>query len=123
MLDMDGDGVDLIPMADNNTLFDMDADGYREMMGWIDEGDALLAYDYNQDGMMDERKEIAFVDWKEGARTDLEGLTAFDSNLDGILDALDDEWDTFVIWQDVDGDGISDEGSRCEDERLRLYIP
>ena len=110
VMDMDGDGVELIPMADNNALFDMDADGYREMMGWIDQGDALLAYDYNEDGVIDERKEIAFVDWKEGARTDLEGLTAFDSNNDSILNALDEEWDKFVIWQDVDGDGASDEG-------------
>ena len=98
VMDMDGDGVELIPMADNNALFDMDADGYREMMGWIDQGDALLAYDYNEDGQVDERKEIAFVDWKEGARTDLEGLTAFDSNGDSLLNALDAEWDKFVIW-------------------------
>ena len=62
VMDMDGDGVELIPMANNNALFDMDADGYREMMGWIDQGDALLAYDYNEDGQVDERKEIAFVD-------------------------------------------------------------
>ena len=129
VMDMDGDGVELIPMADNNALFDMDADGYREMMESksracfyarddafalkpyvIDQGDALLAYDYNEDGQVDERKEIAFVDWKEGARTDLEGLTAFDSNGDSLLNALDAEWDKFVIWQDVDGDGISDEG-------------
>ena len=32
VMDMDGDGVELIPMADNNALFDMDADGYREMI-------------------------------------------------------------------------------------------
>ena len=32
VMDMDGDGVELIPMANNNALFDMDADGYREMI-------------------------------------------------------------------------------------------
>ncbi len=47
----------------------------------------------------------------EEGDTDLEGLAkVFDSNKDGVLDANDSEFDKFRIWQDKDGDGISDAG-------------
>ena len=42
--------------------------------------------------------------------TDLEGLRAFDSNQNGLLDAGDEAFDQFVIWQDVNKDGVSDAG-------------
>ena len=43
--------------------------------------------------------------------TDLQGLAkVFDSNKDGVLDANDKAFDKFRIWQDQDGDGISDKG-------------
>ncbi|WP_147821036.1 Ig-like domain-containing protein [Salidesulfovibrio onnuriiensis] len=48
--------------------------------------------------------------YKEGAQTDLEGLTAFDTNNDGLLDANDADFGKFRVWQDLDQDGESDEG-------------
>jgi len=50
------------------------------------------------------------VGYKEGAQTDLEGLTAFDTNNDGLLDANDADFGKFRVWQDLDQDGESDEG-------------
>jgi len=72
--------------------------------------DALLAYDKNEDGIICDLDEISYVGYKEGAQTDLEGLTAFDTNQDGLLDANDADFGKFRVWQDLDQDGESDEG-------------
>jgi hypothetical protein len=41
----------------------------------------------------------------------MEGLAlAFASNENGRLDAGDERWDDFYVWQDADGDGTSDSG-------------
>jgi len=53
---------------------------------------------------------VAFKDYQEGARTDLEGLRHFDTDDDGFLTASDEEWDLFHAWQDSDGDGVASEG-------------
>ena len=46
----------------------------------------------------------------DGARSDLEGLTAFDTNGNGLLDAGDEAFDSFRIWVDNDANGKSDPG-------------
>ncbi|MEM6915856.1 MAG: hypothetical protein AAF491_04745, partial [Verrucomicrobiota bacterium] len=54
---------------------------------------------------------IAFARYSDELfATDLDGLRAFDSNEDLILDANDDEFDSFKLWQDIDGDGNVGEG-------------
>ncbi|HRH06097.1 MAG TPA: hypothetical protein PK702_09770, partial [Burkholderiaceae bacterium] len=45
-----------------------------------------------------------------GAKTDLEGLAAFDTNGDGKLSNLDDQWSKFGLVQDANGNGKQDEG-------------
>jgi Ca2+-binding RTX toxin-like protein len=110
ILDLDGDGVELVSVEDSTAFFDINDDGYREHMGWVAPDDGLLAYDHDGDGIIDKRSEIAFVDYVAGAQTDLEGLRFFDTNLDGVLDANDAEWSSFGVWQDADGDGETDAG-------------
>ncbi|WP_162929974.1 calcium-binding protein [Vibrio sp. Evd11] len=110
ILDLDGDGVELTALDESSTFYDISGDGYRNKIGWADKDDGILAFDKNSDGFIQDRDEIAFVDYKEGAETDLEGLTAFDSNNDGVLDNKDKQWNQFGVWQDHDQDGISDEG-------------
>lgn len=110
LLDLNGNGLDLISIENSTAYFDITDDGHRDKMGWIGAEDGLLAYDHNQDGDISRRDEIAFVDYLPGARTDLEGLRAFDSNQDGFLDAQDAEWSKFGVWQDKDQDGMTDEG-------------
>ncbi|MEL0153286.1 MAG: hypothetical protein VW779_08695, partial [Halieaceae bacterium] len=34
----------------------------------------------------------------------------FDTNQDGVLDAQDERFDEFAVWQDHDSDGVTDEG-------------
>ncbi|WP_363737436.1 Ig-like domain-containing protein [Sphingobium sp. LMA1-1-1.1] len=110
ILDYDGDGAGLISVTSSTVRFDMDGDGATERTGWIESGDAFLALDRNGDGEISDIAEISFVGDLEGAKTDLEGLKAFDSNGDGVLDALDARFAEFKLWFDTNSNGISDAG-------------
>ncbi|MDT7530351.1 cadherin domain-containing protein [Sphingopyxis sp. SE2] len=110
VLDFDGDGKSLTEMADNKVRFDMNGDGIADKTGWIEQGDAFLALDRNGNGKIDDIKEISFVADKEGAKTDLEGLAAFDSNADGQLNGDDARFAEFRLWFDNNGNGQTDAG-------------
>ncbi|MGE5516692.1 MAG: hypothetical protein ACM31D_12810, partial [Bacteroidota bacterium] len=110
VLDMDNNGISLVPVDSSNAFYDMDGDHWVEHRGWIGSGDGFLAFDANGDGAITGRDELSFVGYREGARTDLEGLIAFDSNLDGKLSSADEQWASFKVWRDLDGDGCSDDG-------------
>ena len=110
LLDLDGDGVELVALEDSTAFYDIHGDGFRYHLSWVAPDDGLLAYDRDGDGWISERGEISFVDYVEGARTDLEGLRHFDTNGDNVLDSADGEWRKFKVWQDLDQDGESDPG-------------
>ena len=110
LLDLDGDGIELTSLEDSTAFYDIHGDGFRYHLSWLGSDDGILAYDRDGDGRIGERGEISFVDYVEGARTDLEGLRHFDSDGDGRLSALDAQWGKFRVWRDLDGDGESDAG-------------
>lgn len=110
VLDFDGDGASLVGLRTSTTFFDMTGDGQSERTGWIEQGDAFLALDRNGDGQINSIEEISFVGDKEGAKTDLEGLTAFDSNGDGLLSGLDNDFVRFKLWFDRNSNGVTDAG-------------
>ncbi|MDP3674869.1 MAG: tandem-95 repeat protein [Novosphingobium sp.] len=106
-LDLDGGGVQFQGL-DAGTTFNYGDDGSRVASAWVGKGDGLLAIDLNANGQVDSGKEIVF---STGSLTDLEGLAAkHDSNKDGVLDARDANFAKFGVWQDADGDGVSDAG-------------
>lgn len=108
VLDLDGNGVKL-RSAKAGARFDMDGDGVAERTGWIGAGDGFLVLDRNGNGRVHGALEISFVDDKPGARSDLDGLTAFDSNGDRVLSRADRRFSEFKIWREVDGDGRTGE--------------
>lgn len=110
VLDLDGNGAALVSLADSKTRFDMNGDGVADKTGWIATGDALLALDRNGNGTVDDIDEISFVKDKAGAKTDLEGLAAFDSNADGKLDGSDARFVEFRAWRDANSNGVTDAG-------------
>ena len=110
ILDLDGDGVELVPLEESTAFFDINGDGYRERMAWAAADDGFLAYDKDADGRITAHDELSFVSYAPGARTDLEGLRHFDTDGDGRLDPDDAEWGMFRVWQDLDQDGESDPG-------------
>ncbi|MEL7216947.1 MAG: calcium-binding protein [Pseudomonadota bacterium] len=114
VLDLDGNGVELLNAGASGVAWDIDEDGREDKIGWISSGDALLALDRDGSGAIDDVSEISFIQDAEGATTDLEGLRGFDFDFngvsDGVLDANDIFFADFLLWQDTNGNGISDEG-------------
>src|SRR5690606_21035962 len=99
-----------VGLAASKTLFDQDGDGEKERTAWFKSGDAILAIDRNNNGIIDDISEISFLADLEGARTDLEGLAAYDQNDDGKIDASDIDFAALKLWFDKDSDGITDAG-------------
>lgn len=108
VLDLDGDGIELIEIGQSRTKFDVDGDGKSERIGWVSGDDGILALDRNGNGRIDDFTEMSFRQDFRGAGTDLEGLMAYDSNGDGFLTAADERWGEFVIWTDTNGNGKSE---------------
>ncbi len=69
-----------------------------------------LFLDRDGNGTVSNAGEFSFIDDATDARSDLEGLRAFDSNRDGLLSSLDVRFGEFRVWQDRDGDGAAETG-------------
>lgn len=110
VIDLDGDGVELISLEDSSARFDFDGDGDLDAIGWVAPDDALLIFDANANGIVDHTNEISFVSYLPGAETDLEGLAAFDTDGNGAFGVGDEQYDSFFIFQDLNQNGVSDEG-------------
>ena len=110
VFDLDDDSAGLIQLSASETRFDMNGDGIADNTGWIEAGDAFLALDRNGNGFIDDISEISFVGDKEGAKTDLEGLVAFDTNADGVMDGEDERFVEFKLWLDGNSNGRTDAG-------------
>lgn len=110
VVDTGDDGIDLIRPEDSNMFADINGDGWRDQIGWVSSSDALLAYDANGDGLINQANEVSFTTYLPGARTDLEGLAAFDTDGDGQLTSADAQWNQFGLLQDHNDNGVQDEG-------------
>jgi len=115
VLDLDGDGVELTSGADG-VAFDVNADGDKEQIGWVGSDDGVLAFDVNQDGLINDMSEVishyfAYQDRNsEGLTSSQEVLALYDDNGDNVIDVQDEIYQGLSVWQDVNGDGITDEG-------------
>jgi hypothetical protein len=110
VLDLTGKGFNLLAAETSSAHFDILGGGKQYQTGWAGAGNGLLAYDVDNDSLINHRSEIAFIDYKPGARTDLEGLTAFDTNNNGWFEKEDAKWNQFGVWEDKNADGITDSG-------------
>lgn len=97
VVDLAGDGIDLVGAADSVAYADFGGDGRIERIGWVAGDDALLAWDHDRDGAVRRIDEISLARYQPGATSDLEGLRAFDSNRDGWFDAADARWSEFGL--------------------------
>ena len=120
VLDLDGDGVELIDVSKSRARFDIDGDGARERIGWVGPDDGLLALDRNGNGRIDEFSEISFVQDFLGAGSDLEGLYAYDSDGDGFLTRADNGFAEFLVWRDANGNGRSERNELFTLEELGI---
>jgi hypothetical protein len=102
--------------ASDGVLFDLDADGHPEQVGWTRRGSetAFLALDRNGNGTIDSGAEL-FGDHTERADGSIasngfEALEDFDSNADGAVDASDVRWLDLLLWRDTNHNGTTDAG-------------
>lgn len=109
ILDLDGDGLDISALEESRVVA-KNRDGTITKVAWAGPKDAFLAVDRDGDGAINRLSEISFVQDKEGAKTDLEGLTAWDTNGDGVLDAKDKDWGKLLVWTDKNQNGRSTKG-------------
>ncbi|WP_367398651.1 calcium-binding protein [Sphingobium sp. OAS761] len=110
VLDLNGDGVQLIEKAVSEVNFDWNSDGISDPTGWIGGTDGFLFIDRDNNGTVTDGDELSFTNDKADAKSDLDGLNAFDSNGDGVLSGADDQFELFAVWRDEDGNGLAAEG-------------
>ena len=106
VLDLDGDGIELLPRLGASPRFDIDGDGFAERTGWVKGDDGFLARDLNNNGLIDDIGEL-FGNEEIGG---FDMLSAFDDNQDGRIDAQDAVFSTLRIWKDGDGNRVTDAG-------------
>lgn len=106
VLDMTGHGLALRPLSDG-VHFDVTGDGVADSTGWIGSGNALLVQDSNGNGRIDDAHELVSEQFGSGFNSSLEALASLDRNHDGRLDATDETFATLKVWQDANGDGVS----------------
>ena len=109
ILDLDGNGAKTVSAEESNARYDLDGDGLADDTSWIGNTEGFLFLDRDGNGTVSNAGEFSFIDDVAGARSDLEGLRAFDSNADGILSSLDAKFSEFRVWQDRDGDGAAED--------------
>jgi Bacterial Ig domain len=107
VLDLDGDGLELVSLDSSSVAFRNQPGDDLTRTGWVGADDGLLALDRDGDGMVTDAGEISFIQDLPGAKSDLEGLAAFDSDKDGEFDRDDTRFGEFQVWRDVNQDGIS----------------
>ena len=111
-LDLDGDGIETVAINTNNPiLFDHDADGVKTATGWVGPDDGLLVLDRNNNGAIDNGREL-FGDSTQlssggNAADGFAALADLDSNADGVIDGADAQFNNLRVWRDLNQDGIS----------------
>ncbi len=111
VLDLNGNGITSQSILESTVHFDLDGDGFKEKVGWVEAGDGLLVLDRDQNGTIDNGNELFgnYTKDKNSVYYDngFDALTAYDGNADGVIDAKDDVYHSLSIWQDQNQDGIS----------------
>ncbi len=111
VFDLNGDqDISLLSLNQSNVYYDINGDGYTSHIGWVSGQDGILVYDKDMDGNIVDYDELYFFDYGSPKPNELWGLSSFDSNGDMLLNSEDEKWSQFAVWQDVNEDGIVDEG-------------
>jgi hypothetical protein len=110
VLDLNGDGVKTTKIGSGAT-FDLNATGQASQVGWVSASDGLLVRDLNNDGAINDGKELfgtstVLSDGTTAADGFL-ALAELDSNQDGKIDSSDSAFTSLGVWVDSNGDGKS----------------
>ena len=109
VIDLDGDGVEFTGL-DAGFTFDVTGDGVVDRTAFAGPDDGILIFDGDRNGTISGPQEFVFTSFIDGARTDLEGLAFFDTDGDQLLDADDEGFADFAVFQDENFNGVVDAG-------------
>jgi Ca2+-binding RTX toxin-like protein len=104
VLDLDGDGIELVSLANATHYFDLTGDGFGEASGWVSGDDGLLTIDLNEDGIVNDITELFGSATIDGFTI----LTPYDTNHDDVIDENDAQWADLRVWTDENGNGHSE---------------
>ncbi|MCC7536498.1 MAG: hypothetical protein IT379_09800 [Deltaproteobacteria bacterium] len=116
VLDMDGDGVHVEPIA-YGANYDLGTSNGERRMQWI-HGDAFVVMDRDGDGRITHTELFGDITVTEDGATARDGFAAlmlYDAisrggNADGLFDRNDAAYDALALWMDRDGDARTDDG-------------
>ncbi len=108
VIDMDGDGIELVSLDQSRAFLDINGNGMREKLGWVKGDDALLIRDANGNGKVDGLVEL-FGGLMPGANGFAQ-LARHDINGDRVIDNRDAVFNQLKLWRDLNGNGISEDG-------------
>src|SRR5262249_32882137 len=107
VLDLDGDGVRLSSL-DTGVAFDLLGTGEKVQTAWTRGDDALLAIDWNKNGVIDGATELfGNATFGHEHEDGFRALAELDLNGDGRVDAKDPAFAELVVWRDANQDGVS----------------
>ena len=116
-LDFDGNGkIDTLSL-ENGVFFDHNGDKIAFKSSWVNSSDGILARDIDGDGAITSGAELFGNKSKSNnhysytnpnAKDGFEALKEPDSNNDGIISNLDENFDKLQIWQDSNSNGVSE---------------
>lgn len=106
VIDLSGNGVQLVPLAQSNAYFDLHDTGFAVHTGWVGPETGLLVEDNNGNGVVDNITELFGNSSTDG----FAALAALDTNHDGTINAQDPGFSSLEVWTDTNGNGVTDPG-------------
>lgn len=112
VLDLSNEGkVSTVDPVTSKALFDIDGDGRTEKVGWITPKSGLLALDLNDNGVIDNGRELfgdhTFLADGKLASNAYTALGQYDTGSKGFVDSSDKVFKKLRVWVDGNGDGVS----------------
>lgn len=107
VLDLDDDGAEMRPTSDG-VKFDIEGSGRPVQIAWTGADDALLFYDANLNGLLDDGREL--VGNRIPGLDGMADLSAMDADGDGQVTSADPAWQFLRLFRDANGDGRSGAG-------------
>ena len=107
VLDLDNDGFEFTNLDDSNSYFDLEGGSlFKTKTSWLAPDDGFLAWDKNGDGNVNDINELFGNNTLNG----FDELALSDTNSDGVINAEDDVFQQLKVWQDLNGDGQTQQG-------------
>ncbi|BAZ14316.1 putative Ig [Calothrix sp. NIES-4071] len=99
VVDLFGNGLQLISAQDSFAMSDLDNDGYLEQTGWVSPSDGILVIDQNNDGRITELNEFISLT----SQTNVTYIASLNSNGDRVLNSQDTNFEKIRVWIDANG--------------------